>query len=216
MTQQEQACSQKVGAIETTCKILVSSLLGGGFMNAREKDFTPVATKVLTLKESMCQTALGSFVVRLSDLHSALAAAKSLVRPLQAFVTSGKRSIGDKMHNDFVVTVTFGQKHHMKVCAEVSCAFLKTSFMDVHTRSVDEAINLFENYPFEPSVARLPPESPLSIPSLAHFCLCSVILDSLRAPLASSGEDGDPWVRQKMQLLDCAKRYLDFVLKLGS
>lgn len=108
VTQQELACMHKVNAIETTCKILVSSVLGNGFMNCREQDFTPVATKVLTLKESMCQTGLGQFVTRLSDLHAALSAAKRLVRPLQAFVTSGKRSVGDKLHNDFVITMAFG------------------------------------------------------------------------------------------------------------
>lgn len=213
---QETIFGKKTTGLVDATTLLIKSFVGPGLMMAKEKEYTPLLTKILNLKQDAVRSTLGATVERLNDLADIASAAKSIVRPVKEYMKSGRRHILTKIQDSVIKVYDYALLKDALISVEFSMVHLKCQFFMQHERMMIDGktscLEYFLQYDFPPEARQLVADNTNSAAAVAHHCLSSVMFDRLQLPVQF---DEGAWERQKVVLFEAVGAYLSFAQKLS-
>lgn len=187
--------------------LLIDSLVKDGTEQTKERDFTPILTKALKLKQDVLDSSSSNVeLVAIAEVVSNVCnAGKKLVRPLKEYLKSGKRSTLQAMHQNLKVVQEFAAQQGCEMGKEFGAAYMQAEFFALHSESCEKALDFVTRFNFAWAGGQLAHDSPLTPARLVHQCLMQVISEALRQP-ANPGDEAT-WDETKKQLLAAAEAY---------
>ena len=202
----------KVANLKESAIVLMKAFLFDA-SEYKEKNFTPVVSKVLKLKAELLNSPNGELVQELTHLSAHLSTAKKLIRPLKDFTRTGKQSTLEAMTENLMCIQKFALSLGIEIGAELGPAWVKASFFMKCRSEVSSGLEFLKSWPFTWATGGNADKVPLAFSpaSLIKHCVFVKISNDLRKPLPEA--DGE-WDALKQNLLGDARGFVELVRNL--
>ena len=131
---------------------LLQSLASGSSVDIKEKDLTPLLSKVLRLKHEISETPFGQLLPSLASLSDLVASSKRLVRPYKDYLKTARRGHLAKCREPLEKLVPWLAHRNRLVGIDMQLVHAKAQFFHLHESSVEEALAVFNGIAEWPSV----------------------------------------------------------------
>lgn len=146
----------KVRKTQETARILITCVVTGG-AEPKEKDFSPVLTKVLKHKAELLNSPYGDLVQILGNLSGELSAVKAVIRPMELYAKTGNHSVLRDVSDNLRSANAYAEREGLTIGHEFGSVVLKATVFDraASEDGVGAALAFLENHPF-PWAASVP------------------------------------------------------------
>lgn len=199
--------SKKVATLLSAIKLTIEAFVLDG-STTKEKDFTPLLTKVLKMKQDLIDAAAEPELMdQMTTMGSVINACKALVRPLKEYKKTGKRTTLTPLVKAMHTVATFIQDRKLAFGPYFGTAFMKCCFFDFHSQNCYAALAFMSSFDFSWKILA-DPSAPQHPANIIHQCILSVVLEALQQPVEETAE---LWSAHKKTLQAQTQTYIDLV-----